>query len=85
MKAIETNVKGIDLVLFENKVYKNVIGRSVYSISYYNNGTFIKDVGNDKEKALSIYQDMIKDLYMNNPSYDEFVEKYGKVMVDKFY
>lgn len=64
MELITTRVKGLTVKLWEKLPNRNVVGRSVYTITIEDGegGMYTKGLGDDKEKALIYFLDVIIDI-----------------------
>ena len=64
MELIKTSVKGLTVKLWEKLSNRNAIGRSVYTITIEDceGGMYTKELGDDKEKALIYFLDVIIDI-----------------------
>ena len=64
MELITTRVKGLTVKLWEKLSNHNIIGRSVYTITIEDSegGMYTKGLGDDKEKALIYFLDVIIDI-----------------------
>ena len=64
MELIKASVKGLTVKLWEKLANHNVIGRSVYTITIEDGegGMYTKGLGDNKEKALIYFLDVIIDI-----------------------
>ena len=64
MELITASVKGLTVKLWEKLTNHNVIGRSVYTITIEDGegGMYTKGLGDNKEKALIYFLDVIIDI-----------------------
>lgn len=53
-KLYSTTIK-----LYEDLSNRNMIGRSVYSLSIEGEGTYIRHIGDDKQEALQVFKNHI--------------------------
>lgn len=64
MELIKVNIKGLTVKLWEKLSNRYITGRSIYTITIEDceGGIHIKDLGDDKEKALNYYRNIFNDI-----------------------
>ena len=56
------SISNVTVKLYEYPEYKNIIGRSIYTMSAEAEGTAINGLGDDKEYALNYYNTFVDHL-----------------------
>ena len=63
-ELIKADIKGLTVKLWEDLVYSNIIGCSVYVLLILdsNGDIYIEELGDNKEKALDYYKTTLSDI-----------------------
>lgn len=64
MELIKISINGLTVKLWEKLTNRNIIGRSIYTITIEDceGGIYTKGLGDNKEKALNYFMDVIIDI-----------------------